>query len=608
MVRLHGWRYPRLHSLAALAALLLAVPCIAQARIAQYNLARFYGDTSAIESVFAALEADDKPGYATAPHIYVFQEVRGDMIDELGDIIASAHPTYTYARATFTTSDFEDGSGGAQALYYRTDRVSEVTAGHKDISTGAGRRTDRWLLRFTGYEFDLFVYSCHLKAGQSDDEDREDGALSIRADADSLPAGSHVIYIGDYNFYSNNEAGYQVMTGPGNAQAVDPLGTSNWTGSTNAVKHTQSPRSVTADSLVGGGMDDRFDQHLVTAGLNDGSGFAIVDYRAFGNDGFHYNDSINDGNNSYYPGDIARSNQLADDLFEASDHIPVVVDYQFPGLVSAYVQDDQGSVIRDAVVQVEVLVANAAPGDVVDTCPVYVEGTSGIYGDDTIMDVARLPAFDTVILLLDTSNVGDISGIVRVEGLGQDVGGAEYSISTSAVVIEHAQPSFSGASLVSATQVDVDCPIDEGAKQVDVDLFNFNYTANQATMTFDSVLGLPSGIQLVDAPAGSIGSTPGTLSFEIDPAVLGVGEYIFELDIVLDDQDLPGATEHQLDLTLAVAVEGEADRPGDLDGNGVVDGADLAMILGAWGTAKYDLTGDGIVSGADLSIVLGDWG
>lgn len=49
---------------------------------------------------------------------------------------------------------------------------------------------------------------------------------------------------------------------------------------------------------------------------------------------------------------------------------------------------------------------------------------------------------------------------------------------------------------------------------------------------------------------------------------------------------------------------------GDLDGNAVVDGADLAILLGAWGTddRTADLDGDGAVDGADLAVLLGAWG
>jgi len=48
----------------------------------------------------------------------------------------------------------------------------------------------------------------------------------------------------------------------------------------------------------------------------------------------------------------------------------------------------------------------------------------------------------------------------------------------------------------------------------------------------------------------------------------------------------------------------------DLDGSGTVDGADLGILLEAWGSAggPADLNGDGIVDGADLGILLEAWG
>jgi len=49
--------------------------------------------------------------------------------------------------------------------------------------------------------------------------------------------------------------------------------------------------------------------------------------------------------------------------------------------------------------------------------------------------------------------------------------------------------------------------------------------------------------------------------------------------------------------------------PGDLDGDGVVNGADLSILLSAWGSADptADIDGDGIVGAADLSVLLGNW-
>jgi len=52
----------------------------------------------------------------------------------------------------------------------------------------------------------------------------------------------------------------------------------------------------------------------------------------------------------------------------------------------------------------------------------------------------------------------------------------------------------------------------------------------------------------------------------------------------------------------------------DLDGDGTVDGADLGVLLQAWGKCPpgtpcdADLNGDGVVDGADLGILLAAWG
>ncbi|MFO0875291.1 MAG: hypothetical protein U0575_15160 [Phycisphaerales bacterium] len=47
----------------------------------------------------------------------------------------------------------------------------------------------------------------------------------------------------------------------------------------------------------------------------------------------------------------------------------------------------------------------------------------------------------------------------------------------------------------------------------------------------------------------------------------------------------------------------------DLNHDGLVNGADLGLLLGNWGgTGLGDLTGDGSVNGADLGILLGAWG
>lgn len=53
-----------------------------------------------------------------------------------------------------------------------------------------------------------------------------------------------------------------------------------------------------------------------------------------------------------------------------------------------------------------------------------------------------------------------------------------------------------------------------------------------------------------------------------------------------------------------------ADCPGDTDLSGTIDGSDLAIVLGGWGTSgtSADIDGSGTVDGADLTILLSGWG
>lgn len=70
------------------------------------------------------------------------------------------------------------------------------------------------------------------------------------------------------------------------------------------------------------------------------------------------------------------------------------------------------------------------------------------------------------------------------------------------------------------------------------------------------------------------------------------------MNTTCDDTDLDGIPDDCVD-----------DLLGDLNGDGQVNGADLSILLGAWGTADAlpDLNNDGLVNGADLTILLSNW-
>jgi hypothetical protein len=64
-------------------------------------------------------------------------------------------------------------------------------------------------------------------------------------------------------------------------------------------------------------------------------------------------------------------------------------------------------------------------------------------------------------------------------------------------------------------------------------------------------------------------------------------------------------------VTVALsATVGGSSNPADLDGDGTVGGADLGLLLSAWGQSgvSADLDGDGTVGGGDLGVLLSNWG
>jgi hypothetical protein len=50
-------------------------------------------------------------------------------------------------------------------------------------------------------------------------------------------------------------------------------------------------------------------------------------------------------------------------------------------------------------------------------------------------------------------------------------------------------------------------------------------------------------------------------------------------------------------------------RTGDVNADGIVDAADLALVLGSWGLpGATDLDGNGTTNAADIGVLLGNWG
>lgn len=583
-----------------------------------WNIAKAIGDATAIEDVFAAAAADDEPGFAVAPAIIALQEVPSTVRSTIQSMVSAAIPGTSYAPATFTSSSSEDASGGAQFLLYRTDIFTEIASGHRDIFTGAGRRCDRWQLRLIGSNDDagiVWVYSMHLKANntETDADLRLAGAISIRNDADSLPAGSNIVYLGDYNVYSNQEGAYQEFLSGGDGRGNDPLGSGSWSGPDHAEVHTQSPLASSDGGLVGGGMDDRFDLQLISDALFDDQGFSLVagTYRAFGNDGNHFNESINDGTNRYYPSDLSRSNALADALFEASDHIPVLSDWRMPARMSCVLDQDLGRVISGGSASITLLVADSR--DAVN--PSYVQELEYQATGDSLLSgggvgtAPRLPSFATESFALRSGIEGEFNASVTVEALSPGVSFGLQTLNTSGTAIRPARPSWNGRQEITSTVASSSGVADSGVVFLDVEIFNLGWGSGQAALDIDSISGLGSGFFVWDGLGDQVTDQPGLLRFGFQTDGATPGSQFVDLVVRVTDEDVPGETTSELQLRLEMEIDGQG-VPGDLNGDGIVNGGDLGLLLGSWGPCRgcpADLNGDGLVNGADIGLLLGFW-
>ncbi len=176
---------------------------------------------------------------------------------------------------------------------------------------------------------------CHLKAGNTsaDRTDRANMTATIRNFVNAFPKKENCLIMGDFNVYTSTETGFQNLILPGtNAayQFLDPVNRiGSWTSNSSfANVHTQCPSLNSNGCFSGGGLDDRFDFILMNRHLlNDSAklGYISGTYRAIGNDGLHYNQSINSGTNNSAPSTVINS------LFKVSDHLPMYAQLRVSG-------------------------------------------------------------------------------------------------------------------------------------------------------------------------------------------------------------------------------------------------------------------------------------
>lgn len=311
-------------------------------RIVSYNVRGFSGATSSdLGTVLQAIGTNVHNGVSRPIDVLTLQEVRSQSTTT-ANVVSQLNAIYgdgAYARGSLNGQ--ATSSNETVGLVYNTQTIqliSEVGIGTPSAS-GAARQTLRYLLRplEVGIGNDFYVYNSHYKASNDPISEgrRQVEAQAIRANADALGQGTLIVYAGDFNVYSGFEPAFQTLLASGNGQAFDPLNrVGDWRNNNNFRDvFTQAPlvNPPQGSGLAGGGLDDRFDFQLLTGEWFDGVGleYRPGSYRAFGNNGtVPVNNSINISANTALA-DLPNRTTILNLLTTVTDHLPVVVDYQY---------------------------------------------------------------------------------------------------------------------------------------------------------------------------------------------------------------------------------------------------------------------------------------
>ena len=196
----------------------------------------------------------------------------------------------------------------------------------------------------------LEVFVTHLKASRGFDnmQKREESVDLFVRELDRIDSNSFVLFAGDFNFYTSNEAGFLKIINPSNSiQMIDPIdrlcpefpndgidyfnennydSTYFWNNSSFADVHSQSTRSAQLNGDgAGGGMDDRFDFIMISKNLTTSNNLFYVanSYKTIGNNGNCYNSFVS---NTNCVGEFSQI--LRNALFNFSDHLPIALELE----------------------------------------------------------------------------------------------------------------------------------------------------------------------------------------------------------------------------------------------------------------------------------------
>ncbi len=284
----------------------------------------------------------------TQPDIFIVSELKS----AYGGTVILNHALNADGVSYYSKAVFQDANGSDtdNLLFYNHNKIglkeqNNVNTSLRAISEYIVYYKDPNLAITHDTTF-IYLYGCHLKAGTAADygngaslnngQRRNSAVQSLKNYLTNHNRTQNIIVGGDMNMYTSNETAYSTMLTGGTVDLFDPIDETGVWHNTYSHRnvHTQSSRCYGCQTYGGGssgGLDDRFDIIFVSNDILNGSQgvkYNTGSYRAVGQDGSHFNKSVNYGSNFDVPQDVANA------LFYTSDHLPILLKIKVGGPVS----------------------------------------------------------------------------------------------------------------------------------------------------------------------------------------------------------------------------------------------------------------------------------
>ena len=306
-------------------------------RVMVYNLLN-YGNFPSGYCNISINDPDDKDVYLRSiidyanPDIFAVNEIGTNSVyhDRILDSVLNINGINYFQRANITNNGY---SYLLNQLYYNSEKL---TLHSQEVVNTYIRNIDLYRLYYNSPELSvnndtvfLICLVSHLKSG-SDASDQSSRA-TMTVNAMNYLSNQNIIdnclFMGDFNVKNSSEQAFQNLinyTNPA-VRFYDPINQiGSWNNNSSfSAYHTQSTHYSSNGCASGGGLDDRFDFILASENIINGihkAEYINNSYWAIGQDGNHFNSSIDYQGNSSVPLSVLNS------LYEMSDHLPVMMD------------------------------------------------------------------------------------------------------------------------------------------------------------------------------------------------------------------------------------------------------------------------------------------